>query len=149
MAEEIERKFLVTGDGWKEGVSDRHAFRQFYLSHGDNSTVRVRIVDDAAARLTVKGNREGAARPEYEWDIPVEDAREMEELATGRVLVKTRHVVPAGDLAWEVDVFDDGLTLAEIELPDAEAAFDHPDWLGEEVTDDPAYYNAAMALGTG
>lgn len=148
MAEEIERKFLVIGDSWQEGVSERRAFRQFYLARSDSATVRVRITDDSSARLTVKGNRAGAARPEYEWDIPVEDARELEALATGRVLVKTRHVVPAGDMAWEVDVFDDGLTLAEIELPDADASFDRPDWLGREVTDDPAYYNAAMALGT-
>ena len=149
MAEEIERKFLVTGDGWKEGVSERRAFRQFYLSHGDTATVRVRIVDEASARLTVKGNRAGPARPEYEWDIPVEDAREMEALALGRVLVKTRHVVPAGSLAWEVDVFEDGLILAEIELPKVDAAFDRPDWVGEEVTDQSRYYNAAMALGSG
>ncbi|WP_375261786.1 CYTH domain-containing protein [Palleronia sp.] len=149
MAEEIERKFLVTGDGWQEGVTERRAFRQFYLARSDSATVRVRITDDSSARLTVKGNRAGAARPEYEWDIPVEDAREMEALAAGRVLVKTRHVVPAGALAWEVDVFDDGLTLAEIEVPDAEASFERPDWLGEEVTDDPSYYNAAMALEQG
>ncbi|WP_108893360.1 CYTH domain-containing protein [Palleronia abyssalis] len=147
MAEEIERKFLVTGEGWRDRVSQRRAIRQFYLAQSDSATVRVRISDGTSARLTVKGRRAGMSRPEYEWDIPVDEAREMEALAAGRVLVKTRHLVRAGDLTWEVDAFEDGLTLAEIELPFEDTPFDRPDWLGREVTDDPSYYNAAMALG--
>ncbi len=146
MGREIERKFLVTGEGWRAGMGAAREIRQFYLARTDRATVRVRIIDGRAARMTVKGNAEGAARAEHEWDIPLEDARAMEALRTGRTIVKTRHVVPAGDLAWEVDVFDDGLVLAEIELPSEDAEFERPPWIGGEVTGDPRYYNAAMAL---
>ncbi len=147
MGREIERKFLVTGEGWRAGVSERREIRQFYLARTDRATVRVRITDGRAARVTVKGNAEGAGRAEYEWDVPLAEARAMEALRSGRTIGKVRHVVPAGALAWEVDVFDGGLVLAEIELPAEDAAFDRPDWIGREVTGDPRYYNAAMAFG--
>ncbi len=147
MAREIERKFLVTGEGWREAVTASRRIRQFYLARTDDATVRVRITDDAAARFTVKGTGSGASRDEYEWDIPLAEARAMEALRTGRTIVKTRHLVPTGELTWEVDVFEHGLVLAEIELPSEEVAFDRPGWIGTEVTGDPRYYNAAMALG--
>ncbi len=149
MAREIERKFLVANEGWREAVTGSREIRQFYLARTDRATVRVRISDGSAARMTVKGTSDGASRAEYEWDIPLDEARAMEAMRTGRTLVKTRHLVPAGDLTWEIDTFEDGLVLAEIELPHEHAAFDRPDWVGAEVTDDPAYYNAAMALGGG
>lgn len=149
MAREIERKFLVTGEGWRDAVTESRRIRQFYLARTDRATVRVRVTDDDTGRLTVKGSAAGASRAEYEWEIPVAEARAMEALRAGRTLLKTRHLVPAGDLAWEVDVFEDGLVLAEIELPAEDAAFDRPDWIGSEVTGDPRYYNAAMALGDG
>jgi len=146
LAVEIERKFLVTGAGWREAVSRVRDIRQVYLARTDAATVRVRIEDDRRATLTVKGNRAGATRAEFEWEISVEDARAMAQMGQGRQIRKRRHEVVSGGLTWEVDTFEDGLILAEIELPGENAAFHRPDWLGAEVTDDPAYYNAAMAL---
>ncbi len=149
MAREIERKFLVTGAGWRQAASGLREISQFYLARTDRATVRVRILDGARARMTVKGNAAGASRAEYEWDIPLADARAMEAMRSGRTIRKTRHMVGAGELTWEIDEFEDGLVLAEIELPSEAARFDRPGWIGREVTGDPRYYNAAMALGCG
>lgn len=146
MALEIERKFLVAGEDWRAGVTAARTIRQFYLARTDRATVRVRITDGSSARMTVKGNAEGASRAEYEWDIPLAEARAMEVLRTGATIEKTRHLVPMGDLTWEVDTFAGGLVLAEVELPTEGAAFELPGWIGAEVTGDPRYYNAAMAL---
>ena len=146
MAEEIERKFLVAGEGWRRAAAGSRSMRQFYLARGERATVRVRLTEGHPARLTVKGEG-GVSRPEFEWEIPETDAREMEALATGRVIAKTRHLVSHGGFTWEVDVFEDGLVLAEIELPAVDTPFERPDWAGEEVTGDPRYFNAAMAMG--
>ena len=147
MALEIERKFLVKGDGWRAAGTAARDIRQFYLARTDGATVRVRITDGADAVLTIKGTRAGMSRDEFEWPIPADDARAMEALAQGRPIVKRRHLVRHGSECWEVDVFEDGLVLAEIELASEDTGFDRPDWLGREVTDDPTYYNAHMALG--
>ncbi len=147
MGREIERRFLVTGVGWRAGVSGVRRLRQGYLAREDGVTVRVRIADDAAA-LTIKGPG-GLVRPEYEYALPVIEAREMLDLlCAGRRLVKTRHTVPHGGLAWAVDVFEgplEGLVIAEVELPDAAHDLVLPPWAGREVTDDPRYANAVMA----
>ena len=152
MGIEIERKFLVIGDGWRPQVTKATLFRQGYLSTNAKATVRVRSRDDSVAHLTLKGKLSGSTRAEYEYPIPIEDARELLAMAAPHVIEKTRHLVPAGDLTWEVDVFagqHEGLVMAEIELVSEAQAFEKPDWLGAEVTDDDRYYNASLSRSSG
>lgn len=150
MGVEIERKFRVSHDGWRGAVTASRRIVQGYLARGEHSVIRVRIVNDARAVITVKGRDGTVSRAEYEWEIPVADAREVLDMAEGVVIEKVRHIVPQDDLAWEIDVFERPrpLTLAEIELPDEDTTFARPDWLGDEVTADPAFSNATMAMGT-
>ncbi len=148
MATEIERKFLVSGTGWQTLVKHSTAIRQAYLSQIGATTIRIRIVDDAEAFLTIKSPQLGPARSEFEYSIPLDDARALITLRTGIAIEKRRHIVQMGDFRWEIDVFEGahaGLVIAEIELRDAAAAFERPQWLGEEVTGDPRYYNAYLA----
>lgn len=150
MATERERKFLVVGDGWRERVVRERSIRQAYLASTDHAAIRIRISDGVKAVLTIKSAEPGMERSEFEYEVPLADAEAMFALRTGNVIDKRRHVVPAGELAWEIDVFagaHDGLVLAEIELPSRDSTFERPDWLGEEVTGDRRYYNASMALG--
>jgi adenylate cyclase len=149
MAAEIERKFLVRGDGWKASTDGGSHLRQAYLASNDRCAIRVRIKDEDKAYVTLKSAKPGSSRDEFEYAVPVADAREMLDLREGDVIEKTRYRVPAGDLTWEIDVFSgahQGLVVAEIELPDESAQFDRPDWLGDEVTHDKRYYNASLAL---
>lgn len=147
MAKEIERKFLVKNTSYRDMASGRRHIEQAYLSRDPRATVRVRIID-GEARLTVKGLNDGAIRDEWEYAVPVEDARDMtERCATGRVIVKTRYIVPFGGLTWEVDEFEGslaGLTVAEVELPSADAEVTMPPFVGEEVTGDARYYNSSL-----
>lgn len=150
MATEIERKFLVTGNAWQSLALRSTAIHQAYLSRIDMTTIRVRIVDDADAFLTIKSPQLGPARSEFEYSIPLEDARALMTLRAGLAIEKRRHIVQLGDDRWEIDVFEGahaGLVIAEIELPDADAPFERPPWLSEEVTGDPRYYNAHLAAG--
>jgi adenylate cyclase len=148
MGIEIERKFLVQGDRWR-GQGTATAYSQGYIAIEDARTVRVRIAGDRAY-LTIKGPATGLARPEYEYPIPLTDAQELLAHLCGTPPVeKIRHRIPTGDgLAWEVDEFlgaNAGLILAEIELDDPDRPFDRPEWLGEEVSDDPRYRNSYLA----
>ena len=149
MAREIERKFLVTTDGWRAG-SRGVPYRQGYLSAGADSccTVRVRIAAELAW-LTIKGRPEAGARDEYEYPIPVADAQEMlERLCVGGRIEKIRHRVPHAGRTWEVDEFageNAPLVVAEVELDDIDAEISLPPWVGLEVTYDPRYTNAALA----
>lgn len=148
MAKEIERKFLLKGDGWRKAATSRHRIVQFYLASGPDRAIRIRIRDDAEASLTLKFGAAGPSRDEFEYAVPLEDALEMRAFATGNIIEKTRHLVPHGGHVFEVDAFHgvfDGLRLAELETPEAEAVTDLPDWIGIEVTDDPAYSNASLA----
>ncbi|WP_156841861.1 CYTH domain-containing protein [Novosphingobium aquimarinum] len=149
MGQEIERKFLVRGTGWRALADAGRSIRQAYLARG-TAEIRVRILDDREARLTVKSGKPGLERQEFEYAIPLADAEAMLALRTGDVIAKRRHRLPAGNgLTWEIDVFGEaqhGFVLAEIELTDKHAAFAKPDWLGDEVTGDPRYSNAALAL---
>jgi adenylate cyclase len=150
MASEIERKFLVAGDRWKAQADRGKRIEQAYLASTDKASIRVRIVDDAEAMLTIKSAGSGTSRSEFEYSIPLDDARELMNLREGRVLQKRRHIVPAGKLRWEIDVFGGdlaGLVIAEIELPSEETDFERPSWLGRDVTDDRRYYNASLAAG--
>lgn len=148
MALEIERKFRVRGDGWKRHVVRARSLRQAYLTKNDRISMRVRIDGDEAATLTIKTSRTGIERHEYEFAIPVADAKELLELREGSIVSKTRHIVRNGGLNWEVDVFDgdnSGLVIAEIELDRADRVIELPHWIGEEVTDDRRFYNADLA----
>ena len=146
MGTEIERKFLVSDDGWR-GLGTSSEFRQGYLSTVKERTVRVR---SAAGRgtLTVKGITVGAKRREFEYEIPIDDADEMlNELCERPIIEKVRHVISVDGTTWEVDEFrgvNAGLVLAEVELDAEDAEFATPDWIGEEVTDDPRYFNANL-----
>lgn len=146
MAQEIERKFRVSGDDWR-GLAEGQEFRQGYLSTVAERTVRVRRKGDQGF-LTVKGISVGAARAEFEYEIPLADADEMlDTLCEKPIIEKTRYRIPYQGFVWEVDEFagaNAGLIVAEIELSDEEQTFPKPPWIGEEVTDDPRYFNANL-----
>jgi adenylate cyclase len=148
MATEIERKFLVVGDDWRAEVAHSVVIRQAYLSFTSAMAIRIRIVDDAKAFLTIKNAEPGIARSEFEYPIPLADGHGLIELRTGQVIEKRRHLVRIGGMQWELDVFEGphaGLVIAEIELPDKDATFERPPWLGKEVTGDARYYNVSLA----
>ncbi len=149
MALETERKFLVAGDYKPEAYKAMH-ITQAYLAHTPLCSVRVRIRDDQGF-ITIKGKSNAAGMSRYEWEkeIPADEARELLRLATPGVIDKCRRLVRNTDgiHTWEVDEFygeNEGLTVAEIELGAEDEPFDKPDWLGEEVTGDPRYYNSAL-----
>jgi adenylate cyclase len=145
---EIEKKFLVKGD-FKPYVVKEYKIVQGFLSTVPERTVRVRIKGDKGY-ITVKGigNASGASRFEWEKEISVDDAKALLEICEPGVIDKTRYIVKAdGDLIFEVDEFygeNDGLIVAEIELPSEDTPFTKPDWLGEEVTGDVKYFNSML-----
>jgi adenylate cyclase len=147
MATEIERKFLVKGEFRHLAVKEIKII-QTYLSIDPQKTIRQRIADDKAY-ITIKNKpRHGRfGRNEWEFEIPVNDAEEMMSICIPGKIVKSRFLIPAGRHTWEVDVFHDkneGLLIAEIELNSEDETFEMPDWLGDEVTGIPAYYNAYL-----
>ncbi len=146
MGQEIERKFLVKGDAWRKSASGIR-YRQGYLSTAKKRTVRVRVAGESAW-LTVKGENQGAVRSEFEYEIPLIDAEQLlDELCKRPLIEKIRYHIPAGQLTWEVDEFfgeNAGLIVAEVELYSPEQEIDLPSWVGEEVTEDPRYYNANL-----
>jgi CYTH domain-containing protein len=145
MGIEIERKFLVVGNGWRQGEGTRYS--QGYLNRDAQRTVRVRIAGEHAF-LTVKGISKGATRSEFEYAIPIDDARQLLELADGPVIEKVRRIVEHEGSRWEVDEFfgdNAGLVVAELELESEAQAFERPQWLGREVTGDSRYYNSNLA----
>lgn len=148
MGIEIERKFLVTGNGWQKHVVQSGAIVQGYLTEGEAVTLRIRIIDNATALFTIKGKRDGISRPEFEYSVPLEDAHHMLALTGGAVVEKRRFLLDLSDGEWVVDVFEgvhEGLVLAEVELDRADATVTIPDWLGKEVTEDARYYNSSLA----
>jgi len=149
MGLEIERKFLLRSDAWRRQVTRSLPMRQGYLAgEGGKASVRVRL-EGKEARMNIKAAVVGSARAEYDWPVPAEDAREiLDTLCVGRV-EKVRHYVEHGGLTWEIDEFggaNAGLIVAEVELRAVDQAFERPDWLGAEVTDDRRYYNHHLAL---
>ena len=149
MPVEIERKFLVLDETWRWEVSRHRSMQQGYLSApGGKSSVRVRL-EGKRALLNIKAAVMGHTRTEYEYEIPIEEGREMfENLCIGR-LEKTRHYIDRDGLTWEIDEFhgdNDGLVVAEVELAVATQQIAKPQWLGREVTDEPRYYNHALSL---
>ena len=151
---EIERKFLVTNDSWRTAARDVVPMAQGYLndiatvdSGAMRTSVRVRIAGDEAF-LNLKSRELGHTRQEFDYPIPVADARALLALCVGGVIDKRRHYVQHMGHLWEVDEFlgdNAGLVVAEIELDSADEAFAKPEWLGEEATDAPRYYNLALA----
>lgn len=147
MAVEIERKFLVTNDRWRT-LATGVLYRQGYLSSQPERTVRVRIAGDRGF-LTIKGGTTGITRAEFEYSIPVADAREMlDTLCQPSLIEKYRYTIKLGELVWEVDEFlgeNQGLVIAEVELQNSEQAIDLPDWIGEDVSHEACYYNSNLA----
>ena len=146
MGIEIERKFLVRGDGWRS-QGRPVLLRQGYLSSDPDRIVRVRIEGDAAV-MTIKGRSKGATRGEWEYPIPMQDAKAfLEQLCEQPLIEKTRTRVEHEGMVWEVDEFlgdNAGLVVAEIELESEDQTFSWPEWVGEEVTHDERYFNANL-----
>lgn len=154
---ETERKFLVCGDSYKKEAVKSYRIKQGYIAHDGGNTVRVRVRDNEGF-LTIKGPSNGMSRAEWEIGISLADADALLQLCHGGFIDKTRHIVPCKrslgklemtkeDLYFEVDEFhgdNEGLVMAEIELPAEDAQFPHPEWLGEEVTGDRRYYNSFL-----
>jgi adenylate cyclase len=149
MAYEIERKFLLKNDTWRQ-EPDLQApvlIRQGYLSCEAERTVRIRQ-KGTEAFLTIKGKAEGLKRLEFEYAIPVADAEQLFSLCVSPPLEKKRYLLPAGELCWEIDEFlgvNQGLCLAELEMPSEDTPFNKSSWLAEEVSQDFRYTNAYLA----
>ncbi|OQM74960.1 CYTH domain-containing protein [Manganibacter manganicus] len=149
MVKEIERKFLVRDNTWREAVHKRIAIVQFYLAISAERSMRIRVSDGRKAKLTLKFGSDLAERDEFEYPVPLGDAAEMEAFAIGRIIRKTRHHVRHEGYLYEVDVFGaelEGLTVAELETPDRVPDELLPAWLGPEVTGQLRYSNASLAL---
>lgn len=147
MAVEIEKKFLLANDNWRRQVEKSIKFCQGYLTGSNKASVRVRIEADKS-NINIKGATTGVRRQEFEYPIPMEDARELlETLCDAPLIEKTRHYVYTADHVWEIDEFsgdNEGLIVAEIELKHEDDTFEKRDWLGEEVSADKRYYNSML-----
>lgn len=146
MPVEIERKFLISGTDWRQDKGS--PYRQGYLNHDKERTVRVRLADKRAF-LSVKGITRGASRMEFEYEIPAGDAEQLLKLCAGALIQKIRHTVIHQGLKWEIDEFlgeNKGLLIAEVELNSEDQIFEKPRWLGREVTADPRYFNSNLAI---
>lgn len=149
MAIEIEHKFLLANDDWREHINRSVKYRQGYLSSEASTSIRVRISDEKAW-LNIKSATIGTHRHEYEYEIPLSDANEIiDHLCRKPIIEKTRHFVSHDGNIWEIDEFaglNQGLRVAELELSEIGEAFAKPPWLGAEVTDDLRYYNNNLAI---
>ena len=146
---EIERKFLVKDDSWKEGLKEANSsfIQQAYLSVYPEPTVRIRI-KDSNAWLTIKGKAEGIKRKEFEYKVPQKESLELIKMAISGQVIKRRYEIKYNNKNWELDEFlgdNEGLVTAEIELKSETEDFDKPEWLGEDVSTDPKYKNSALA----
>lgn len=147
MGMEIERKFLIANDSWRPGAKGL-PYAQGYLSRGKGNTVRVRIAGEEAF-LTIKGPVLGISRPEFEYSIALEDARQLLLLCEGPLIEKTRFKIFAENHLWEIDEFhgdNEGLIVAEVELSAPEETVILPPWIGREVTGENRYYNSNLTL---
>lgn len=148
MGMEIEHKFLVKDNSYKDAASKKSEIKQGFLSRAHERTVRVRVRDDKGY-ITVKGIGSGAAHPEFEYEIPLDDALQMLSLCEPPVIEKTRYIVMHEGNMWEVDEFhagQEGLVIAELEVPSEEYRFPLPPFIGREVTGDPRYYNSQLGV---
>lgn len=148
MALEIERKFIVDSDAWRAAAATSKSIVQAYVAIDGETSVRVRINDGTEAWLNVKIGVSEMTRDEFEYAVPLEDAREMVAASRDRLIEKTRHIIPLDGHVWEVDVYAGalaGLVVAEVELLSEDDEPTLPPWLGREVTGDPAWTNAVLA----
>lgn len=148
MATEIERKFLISDDSWRNDADDGTLYRQGYLSSGGSCAIRVRVAG-TRAYLSIKSASSGISRAEFDYTIPLADAESiLNDLCIRPPIEKTRYLVRYGEHVWEIDVFageNAGLVLAEVELKHEDERFEHPVWVGKEVSEDERYYNAYLA----
>ena len=146
MGTEIEKKFLITDNSWRS-LASGVTYRQGYLNITKERTVRVRTIEDKGF-LTIKGIATGASRAEYEYEIPAADAEAMlNDLCEKPLIEKSRYKIDFEGFVWEVDEFfgeNQGLIVAEVELESEDQRFEKPEWIGEEVTGDPRYFNANL-----
>jgi len=144
---EIERKFLLSNNTWRDEVVKSSRIRQGYMGIIDKASVRIRIQGDKA-NINVKSATLDIRRMEYEYEIPLDEAEEMlDQLCNQPQIDKTRFIVKRDGHVWEIDEFygdNEGLTVAEVELGSEDEAVIKPDWIGEEVTTDPRYYNVSL-----
>ncbi len=149
MGVEIERKFLLSSRAWRAAAGCPVHFVQGYCPTGGGMTVRVRLIGEDKAVLTIKGRAVDHVRSEFEYPIPVADARAMlQEFCTSNLVEKYRYLVPWAGATWEVDEYlgrNEGLFTAEIELETPDQLFERPPWLGEEVSGDPRYSNGSLS----
>ena len=147
MAVEIERKFLVKNDKWRNNILSESVIKQGYIANQENATVRIRVARDSAW-LNIKGATSGIRRAEFEYPIPLEDAEAiLQGVAQRPYISKTRYKVKCGNHIWDLDLFEGenrGLVMAEVELKNETEPFEMPEWAGEEVSGDPRYYNASL-----
>lgn len=148
MAKEIERKFLVKNDDWRVGATGRPYSQGYISTTQPGQTVRVRVVGDQGY-LTLKGPTEGITRSEFEYAIPIADAKEMLATMCDRPPIeKIRYRLPINNLVWEIDEFSGenaGLIVAEVELTSEDQPIARPTWLGKEVSGDFRYFNANLS----
>lgn len=147
MASEIERKFLLKDDSWRQQIHYSIQQIQGYLGSSQSCSIRIRISGDSA-NLNIKSATLGISRQEYDYAIPMEEAREiLAHLCVKPLIEKTRHIVRVGSHIWEIDEFagdNVGLIVAEVELDSTDESFEKPAWAGEDVSDDPRYYNVCL-----
>jgi len=147
MAKEIERKFLLLNEAWQDQASPGVYMCQGYMGEAQRASVRIRV-EGEHANINIKSATLGVSRMEYEYAIPKDEALEMLNTLCERPLIeKTRYEVVVGEHTWEVDVFkgeNAGLVVAEVELESEEQPFEKPLWAGDEVSDDPRYYNVCL-----
>lgn len=147
MGIEIERKFLLRNDDWRAEADTGTRMRQGYFAGPQRASIRVRI-EGESANLNIKSAELGIRRLEFEYPVPLDEGEQMlDELCEKPLIEKTRYHVRHANFVWEVDVFEGdnaGLVVAEIELPSEDASFEKPAWLGDEVSDDPRYYNVSL-----
>ena len=148
MKVEIERKFLVKNQDWKKLIVEKHSIQQGYLNTDKSCNVRVRIMNSAAF-ITIKGKRVNTARPEFEYEIPLNDAESILKLTKNSIIKKTRFTVNHQGQIWEIDQFEgdnQGLVIAEIELKQKDEAISLPNWIGTEISDDERFYNLSLSI---
>jgi len=139
---------MVDSNAWRDAVEKSHSIVQAYMAIDGETSVRVRIYDDKQARLTVKIGISDLTRHEFEYPVPLDDARTMAVASRDRMIEKIRHIIPIDGFVWEVDVFAgalSGLVIAEVEMNSDNDDPSLPSWLGREVTGDPAWSNAMLA----
>jgi len=147
MAKEIERKFLIDINKWptnQKGIS----YQQGYLAITEKGIIRVRIKAELST-LTVKSKGTGISRDEFEYEIPIDEAKNLLELCQNDIIIKTRYKVMCNNKLWDVDEFhgkNKGLWIAEIELKREDEKFEQPDWIKKEVTGNKNYYNAFLSM---